>query len=56
LYEVRRKKGDVMLMRDIYMFFPDIRSSGIPQEVALPSQLFQEGISMFIQRFQGTCK
>ena len=56
LYEVKREKGDVMLMRDIYMFFPDIRSSGIPQEVALPSQLFQEGIRVFIQRFQGTRK
>jgi DNA-binding NtrC family response regulator len=48
LYEERQKNDESIFMRDIYMFFPELREVSMPESVTLPCRIFQEGIRNFI--------
>jgi DNA-binding NtrC family response regulator len=48
LCNTRKKQGKVILMQDIYAFFPELRNTYIPDGLSLPQRI-QNGLETFVK-------
>lgn len=48
----KEKKGFLLLMKDIYMVFPHLRDSFIPEEVVIPKRTLRKGMEEFLLKLE----
>ena len=48
-YQQRKEMCGTLTMKDIYIFFPELRSTYIPDEVKLPKDVLEKNLKTFVQ-------
>jgi response regulator RpfG family c-di-GMP phosphodiesterase len=56
LYYRRKKNNDVVSMKDVYVFFPKLKETNIPDQFALTDQIFEDGIITFVDEIESKMK